>query len=120
MTDVLERLKNYIPGENTDCIAERIAEAADEIERLRALLDAGLWQPIETAPQDGSPILATGGGLAEAVDIVTYNEQVGAWNATNYTLDDRDDEIDGYSRPTHWMPLPGPAYALPLKDGESK
>lgn len=36
MSDILERLENYIPGENDDCVAERIAEAVAEIKRLRA------------------------------------------------------------------------------------
>lgn len=64
------------------------------------------WQSIETAPRDGTRILATGGGLANEVEIVSYNERVGAWNTENYTLDDRDDEAEGYNRPHHWMPLP--------------
>lgn len=64
------------------------------------------WQPMETAPRDGSQILATGGGLSDTVDVVAYTERVGAWNATHFTLDDRDDEPDGYSRPTHWLPIP--------------
>lgn len=64
------------------------------------------WQPIEAAPRDGSRILATGGGLQKEIEIVSYNERVGAWDAPNDTLDDRDDEPDGYSRPTYWMHLP--------------
>ena len=66
------------------------------------------WQPIETAPRDGQSILATGGGLDDSVQIVSYSEHVGAWETPEATLDDRDDEPDGYSRPTHWMPLPEP------------
>jgi hypothetical protein len=64
------------------------------------------WQPIETAPRDGTRILAFGGGLGEVSDVVSYNDSVGCWNAPSDTLDDRDDEPDGYNRPTHWMPLP--------------
>lgn len=65
-----------------------------------------LWQPIETAPQDGTRILATGGGLGKEVEAVTYNERVGCWSAETCTLDDTDHEPDGYSRPTHWQPMP--------------
>lgn len=66
------------------------------------------WQPIETAPRDGTRILAFGGGLGEIAEVVSYNERVGCWNAPNDTLDDTDYEPDGYIRPTHWMPLPLP------------
>jgi hypothetical protein len=71
------------------------------------------WQSIETAPRDGSKILATGGGLGSEVEIVNYNERVGAWDTAAYTLDDRDDEPDGYSRPTHWQPRPTPPVTRP-------
>ena len=39
MTDILERLRAYIPGENDDYVPEAIASAADEIERFRLLSD---------------------------------------------------------------------------------
>ena len=65
-----------------------------------------LWQPIETAPRDGSRILAMGGGLGDVVEIVSYNETIGAWATPYFTLDDRDDEAEGYNRPTKWQYLP--------------
>lgn len=64
------------------------------------------WQPIETAPRDGSRILATGGGLTSAVEIVSYDGRVGCWCAEVDTLDDTDFESQGYNRPRLWMPLP--------------
>jgi len=64
------------------------------------------WQPIETAPRDGTRILATGGGLESTIEIVVYNERVGSWDTPHYTLDDRDDEAEGYNRPKLWQPLP--------------
>lgn len=64
------------------------------------------WQPIETAPRDGSRLLGTGGGLEDTVEVISYNDRVGAWNTENYTLDDCDNEADGYSRPSHWQPMP--------------
>lgn len=66
------------------------------------------WQPIETAPKDGTRFLATGGGLGSDIDFASYNDLVGCWDTTNFTLDDTDHEPEGYSRPTHWMPLPSP------------
>ena len=64
--------------------------------------------PIESAPKDGTRILATGGCLGDRVDVAKYLPRVGAWETWGYVLDDRDDEPDGYSRPTHWQPLPTP------------
>ena len=88
-----------------DLLAELVAQARDAPAQ-----SAPAWQPIETAPRDGSKILATGGGLGDSVETVSYNEQVGAWNSLNDTLDDCDDEPDGYSRPRYWMPTPtGPS-----------
>lgn len=66
------------------------------------------WQPIAAAPRDGTRLLGTGGGLEDTVEMISYNERVAAWDTENYTLDDRDDEAEGYNRPSHWMPLPSP------------
>lgn len=74
----------------------------------RAAPQGAAWQPIETAPRDGKRILATGGGLDDTIEVIAYNEKIGAWNTENYTLDDRDDEAEGYSRPSHWQPMPTP------------
>ena len=38
MSDLVERLRNYIPGENNDCVPLRIKQAADRIEALEAAL----------------------------------------------------------------------------------
>lgn len=71
-------------------------------------LSSPTWQPIETAPKDGTRFLATGGGLGCHIDFASYNDRVGCWNTTDFTLDDTDYEPEGYNRPTHWMPLPPP------------
>lgn len=58
------------------------------------------WQPIETAPRDGTEIIGH--------DIRTGVSHVTRWD---YGWDDPDDhyysEAPEYS-PTHWMPLPSP------------
>lgn len=89
-------------------VFEEEAEAC--INAIRSLAPKGDrpatgWQRIETAPRDGTRILARGGALDD-IEVVAYSPNVGAWATPHYTLDDRDDEPDGYNRPRFWMPLP--------------
>ncbi len=64
------------------------------------------WQPIETAPKDGSNIIL---GCPTYVD-------AGYWEAEGWTLypDDTAPESDYCQRftpaPTHWQPLPEPPW----------
>lgn len=69
---------------------------------------ASPWRDMKTAPKTGERILATGGGLGRQVEVVTWNERIGCWNAETCTLDDLDNDPDGYNRPTLWQPLPTP------------
>lgn len=84
----------------------RVVQEADAPTFTAADLERA-WQPIETAPRDGTAILSAGGGL-EQVDICAYNARIGGWSCGSCTLDDTDQEPEGYNRPTHWMPLPPP------------
>lgn len=99
----------------TDARAHAAAVAvrlcADELlDALRAALapapTCGTWQPIETAPQDGTAIMCgwfsddQHAALPEPVRFVDGHWfQAGCW-------DDRD--ADQVIPPTHWMPLPDP------------
>ena len=69
------------------------------------------WQPIETAPKNGTWVLVTGGYIdycweGETQPDVTaaqYVINIGwqmAWYDSGY--------YGGYKSPTHWMPLPKP------------
>lgn len=66
------------------------------------------WQPIEKAPRDGEPFLATDARGTFAV--VDYDDTTtpATWGAEgwNYSLD----------RFTHWMPLPTPPSPYPSGD----
>ncbi len=90
------------------------SDAADEIERLRALTT---WQPIDTAPDDGTKIdvFANGKRYANVRWSFSVNSNTGdriksAWDGWVY------DGCSGQSytpnligvEPTHWLPLPPP------------
>lgn len=94
------------------------AALRDAANRIRALArgNAGAvpegWRPIDSAPKDGSWVLSAGGG-AEFGMPVKWNIRVGAWECDACMLEDWDNQAEGYSRPTHWMPLP----AAPVANG---
>lgn len=64
---------------------------------------AGTWQPIETAPTDGTPILAfmptyyQGKGGQAVVLWMDYSDRPGWYSA-----------VASIHEPTHWQPLPAP------------
>jgi hypothetical protein len=70
------------------------------------------WQPIETAPKDGTAVLvypATWG--SKPASIAKWNEDKYAKNPRPFW--ERDDDLGKVSisrgkPPTHWMPLPAP------------
>ncbi len=71
------------------------------------------WQPIETAPKDGTVILAfvLGASIPSIVSWVTYRRE-SRWciEPETFMEDDHFDEFWTATRyePTHWMPLPTP------------
>lgn len=82
---------------------------------LQALKDA--WQPISTAPKDGTDIFLFGWCLDwtkdnskraefQVMTIGFWNDHIGGFQS------ERDDTAD-YFEPTHWMPLPPP----PVEEG---
>ena len=67
------------------------------------------WQPIETAPRDGTPVLGYRDidgimGMVKWIQSATYGEWAGSWDLV---LPSTHSEIDMWW-PTHWMPLPEP------------
>ena len=56
------------------------------------------WQPIETAPRDGTNILS----WEHKMECMIIFWQSGDWHCTH------DCEDLYFSEPTHWMPLPEP------------
>lgn len=77
------------------------AELWDYIERLTAQLRKMDWQPIETAPKDGTKILVWNGYRR----CLSYCDEFG-WHRQNFIgepLGAKD-----YEPETHWIPLPDP------------
>lgn len=74
------------------------------------------WQPIETAPKDGTKILAHDLGATNDSDVYitawvddVYTVQGGkgglaGWFSGNY--DDHWDDRPNFDKPVYWMPIP--------------
>jgi Lar family restriction alleviation protein len=89
-----------------------------EVVRLEALVaQQPTWQPIETAPKDGSPICAG----------MMHPFWGWVWGRCRWHVD-KNEPYGGYFsgdglQPTRWMPLPSPPSALkdePLDDSDHK
>jgi len=70
--------------------------------------DSGNWQPIETAPQDGTPILAFDSRTTAPADRFTcfwrkdaFDPDAGIWQLCRPGFYSEDAEV----KPTYWMPL---------------
>ena len=107
MTDRLISLNAAI-----EAAKEHVANGQREplIWALEALPDA--WQPIETAPRDGSTLML--------YDPAVRSFRLGSWREDDFMPDEgemwldnsHDDFSCGFAScplcPTHWMPLPEP------------
>ena len=70
------------------------------------------WQPIETAPKDGTEFQAwivRDGGIGFWAPECCFNEhgQFGVWGRVDYDEDGWDYGLT-HLTPTHWMPRPNP------------
>ena len=75
------------------------------------------WQPIETAPKDGTDILICDmTAQTPRCDLVHWNQGwIGCSSTTLEYIGTYLSASVGFYMPTHWMPLPEPP-----KDGEIK
>jgi hypothetical protein len=90
------------------CLAAEVRRLREENERLKSnqtqLLSS--WQPIATAPKDGTDILVMTG---ETMHVVRWENVHGDFDY--WVVDDNKHgpfTLRG-KEPTHWMPLPEPA-----------
>jgi len=101
-------LNNGIQHE-VDCTIGKDFQLLADLDRARA--DNG-WLPIESAPKDGTRILACGGDCDELQLVAWLNDSSISWKKAMAwcSPDSWQDEHGGYSTysPTHWQPLPAP------------
>ncbi|RUM98983.1 DUF551 domain-containing protein [Pseudaminobacter arsenicus] len=110
--DFGQRPRGYINPDGPEA-ADTITAQAAENERLKALLDKAVWQPMDTAPKDGTPVLLWAPDYREFASVGTWCDRVAAWDADAGMMEEGpalfDDACDG---PTHWMPLPAAPTAI--------
>ena len=94
---------NGIGAERELALMAQVSRLEAERDQLRAELEKVRWQPIETAPKDGTNIWAYNGeqGVMHWIDV----DVVALFVWDDNLLSDADPEP---VRPTHWMPLPPP------------
>lgn len=84
-------------------VGTNLFSAVQATAMVRHMLD-GLWQPIETAPRDGTPFLcftpSDEFSSQTGIDLIWYEPHL-----KTYTQDG-DTEVP-FAGITHWMPLPG-------------
>jgi hypothetical protein len=65
------------------------------------------WQPIETAPRDGSGFIVTCPYVQDGVSMMMWDNKLNSL----VSLFDGKPWVANFKRPTHWMPLPPPPAA---------
>lgn len=68
------------------------------------------WQPIETAPKDGTEVLLWLGFPFSRIEYAKWYQGWGLWIDAEDPEPEDSDEVRGTGElvPTHWMPLPEP------------
>lgn len=96
-----------------DACARRRAALSERLYTLRASLTAlaATWQPIETAPKDGTPVLVTAGNVVgEARYYADSGSDTGWWWANETPGDYHAEKIMfHHGEPHAWQPMPLPA-----------
>ena len=88
----------------------KLDDLHEEVDELKGRMT---WQPIGTAPKDGTQVLVSGPATGKLS--ATGNSAVSVarwdgfeWKATVSGWEVWDDSQMGQAQPTHWMPLPPP------------
>jgi hypothetical protein len=116
MTDIIEKIRarhervtDQLAARTTGIVYQEGRDAhADRATLLRAL-DEAKWQPIETAPKDGTCILIWDGHMCPATwsDCCDHGQFETAPGWQIFSCEDSWHSAAAYN-PTYWMPLPEP------------
>lgn len=105
------RMSEHAKSSGWPLLAAWWASKVDTLDDERAALRAAAvscWQPIETAPRNGTFILLAGpSGYRTTplrVEVCSYEPDYRPHNP--WQTHSRDAFTDGGEEPTHWMPLP--------------
>lgn len=69
---------------------------------------SGGWQPIETAPKDGTPVLCGFVGQRLNAKVIFWDDEAEWWCVDDNKLGPH---VLRGPAPTHWMPIPPPPEA---------
>lgn len=81
---------------------EGIPDTVTALRAGAAALLAQRWQPIETAPKDGTWILVSHPAWTDG------KWEIAQWSQYSECWQTYDTGLTGLMPPTHWMPLPSP------------
>lgn len=114
-SDALSKARTYADSIEmelalSESVCGRLNEENDslqaQVEALRAEKRVSEWQPIETAPKDGTEVL-----IGRFLDGKLPTKAVASFHPSEGWRDAGDIGWGGmyaHVRPTHWMPLPSP------------
>lgn len=119
MTDIINDIDGLKSDFEDDEVAVRTLDRiAGEIDSLRYELAKQRWQPIETAPKDGTVIICAAIGHSNRFDgdtmEVIEDQTPRVWWASSGWWSDKYGrfwdglEPSGFASLSHWMPLPEP------------
>lgn len=109
------KIAAFIVAANPKSIAALLAE----LDRLRSASRQEGWQPIETAPKDGTEVLLWLRAPWSRVEQLCWREEIGGWLVKG--IDPKDAEgMCGALVPTHWMRLPAAPNQSQEAQGDSK
>ena len=94
---------NFVPSEHP--LWKNYLELADA-----AVAECAKWEPIETAPKDGTPILGFDLGMSKwprfsGIMVISWDAENNEWCSGK---DYDGNSIARFDNPTHWRPLPAP------------
>lgn len=116
LKDAEEIRKRTVHARDHREVERLLHDAGELIAELSAKLREREWQPIETAPKDGTKIIGTADFIDsycvahEIVNSINIPRwfQYGYWGEGKWKLILNDEYYPEYHLPTHWKPLPTP------------